>query len=127
LADDAAAAAASVGVELETELMPEQAFFIRSDQYPFVKKGVPALFFVNGTRSSDSTVNGPAVLGTWLGTVYHTPKDDLHQPMYYESGAKYAEVVFRIGERVANAAGRPTWKPGDFFGERFGKVRSAGQ
>jgi hypothetical protein len=127
LADDAAAAAASVGVELETELMPEQAFFIRSDQYPFVKKGVPALFFVNGTRSSDSTVNGPAVLGTWLGTVYHTPKDDLHQPMYYESGAKYAEVVFRIGERVANAAGRPTWKPGDFFGERFGKGRSAGQ
>jgi len=120
LADDAAVAANASGVELETELMPEQAFFIRSDQYPFIKKGVPALFFVNGTRSSDSTVDGGAILMNWLGTVYHTPKDDLDQPMHYESGAKYAEVAFRVGERVANASSRPTWRPGDFFGDRFG-------
>ncbi|MHB1327881.1 MAG: M28 family metallopeptidase [Gemmatimonadales bacterium] len=120
LADDAAAAAELAGVELETELMPEQAFFIRSDQYPFVKKGIPALFFVNGTRSSDSTVDGGAVLMNWLGTVYHTPKDDLAQPMHYASGAKYAEVAFRIGDRVANATSRPTWRAGDFFGNRFG-------
>lgn len=120
LADDAAAAAQEAGVELETELMPEQAFFIRSDQYPFVKKGIPALFFVNGTRSSDSTIDGGAVLMNWLGTVYHTPKDDLAQPMHYDAGAKYAEVAFRVGDRVANAPGRPTWRAGDFFGDRFG-------
>ena len=121
LGADAAAAAAAAGLELETELMPEQGFFIRSDQYPFVKKGVPALFFVNGTRSSDSTINGGAELGKWLGTVYHTPKDDLNQRLHYPSGAKYAEVVYRVGERVANAAARPTWRPGDFFGDRFGQ------
>lgn len=78
------------------------------------------MFFVNGTRSSDSTVDGGAILMNWLGTVYHTPKDDLDQPMHYESGAKYAEVAFRVGERVANASSRPTWRPGDFFGDRFG-------
>ncbi|MDX2056409.1 MAG: M28 family metallopeptidase [Gemmatimonadales bacterium] len=121
LGDDAAAATAAAGLEQETELMPEQAFFIRSDQYPFVKRGVPALFFVNGTRSSDTTVNGAAELGRWLGTVYHTPKDDLSQRMHYPSGAKYTEVVYRVGERVANAVARPTWRPGDFFGDRFGK------
>ncbi|MGE0555250.1 MAG: M28 family metallopeptidase [Gemmatimonadales bacterium] len=124
LGDDAAAAAAATGLELETELMPEQAFFVRSDQYPFVKKGVPSLFFINGTESSDSTIDGPAVLSTWLATVYHTPKDDLDQAMDYLSGARYAEVVFRVGARVANAPTRPSWTPGDFFGERFGKGRS---
>ncbi|MEZ4586701.1 MAG: M28 family metallopeptidase [Gemmatimonadales bacterium] len=123
LGDDAAAAAAATGLELETELMPEQAFFVRSDQYPFVKKGVPSLFFINGTESSDSTIDGPAVLSKWLGTVYHTPKDDLDQVMDYSSGARYAEVVFRVGTRVANAPSRPAWRPGDFFGERFGKGR----
>jgi len=123
LGDDAAAAAAATGLELETELMPEQAFFVRSDQYPFVKKGVPSLFFLNGTKSSDSTIDGPAVLSKWLATVYHTPKDDLDQAMDYPSGARYAEMVFRLGERVANAAARPSWTPGDFFGERFGKDR----
>lgn len=60
LAAAAGAAARATGLELETDLMPEQAFFIRSDQYPFVRKGVPALFFVNGSRSADPAVDGGA-------------------------------------------------------------------
>jgi hypothetical protein len=38
LGDAAAAAAAATNLELETELMPEQAFFTRSDQYPFTSR-----------------------------------------------------------------------------------------
>jgi Zn-dependent M28 family amino/carboxypeptidase len=115
----------AAGLALETDLMPEQAFFIRSDQYPFVRKGVPALFFVNGLQSADSAVNGPAVLGKWLTTVYHTPKDDLQQPMHWDAGAQYARVVYRIGRLVADDPARPQWNEGDFFGETFGAERAA--
>ncbi len=120
LAGAAGAAARATGLELETDLMPEQAFFIRSDQYPFVRKGVPALFFVNGSRSTDPAVDGGAALGRWLATVYHTPKDDLDQPADWEAGARYARVVYRVGQLVANEDARPGWNPGDFFGEAFG-------
>jgi hypothetical protein len=124
LGEVARRAAEASSLELETELMPQQAFFIRSDQYPFVLKGVPALFFINGTRSSDSTVNGAAVLGQWMTTRYHTPKDDLNQNLNYQSGARYAQAVFRVAEIVANQVERPAWKPGDFFGDKFGRSKT---
>jgi hypothetical protein len=120
LGEVAARAAAAEGLELETELMPEQAFFVRSDQYPFVRRGVPALFFVSGTRGADTTVDGAATLGRWLQTVYHTPRDDLGQPLDWEAGAVYARVVLGAARAVAGAAERPRWLPGDFFGETFG-------
>jgi Zn-dependent M28 family amino/carboxypeptidase len=101
--------------------MPEQAFFTRSDQYPFVRKGVPSLFFINGTESLDSTVNGAQVMSQWLVTIYHSPKDDLSQPIVWESGARYARAVYEVGRLVANAPDRPQWTPGDFFGTTFGK------
>ena len=126
LAGAAEEAARAEGLELETNLMPEQAFFIRSDQYPFVKKGIPALFFVNGTKSRDSSISGEALLGRYLTTVYHTPKDDLEQQIDWEAGAIYARVVQRIGRLVADADARPTWNPGDFFGETFGKKTVGG-
>jgi hypothetical protein len=121
LGDVARDAAAQVGFGLVTELMPEQAFFIRSDQYPFVKKGIPALFFTIGTESADSGVDGMAVLTRWLGSIYHTPKDDMDQPMDLEAGAQYARVAYLVGNAVAEAPDRPAWRPGDFFGEKFGK------
>jgi Zn-dependent M28 family amino/carboxypeptidase len=116
----AAEAAKATGLNLETNLMPEQAFFIRSDQYPFVKKGIPALFFVAGLQSADSTVDGARVLGQWLATVYHSAKDDLDQKLDWESGATMGRVVRQAIELVANAPQRPTWNPGDFFGTTFG-------
>src|SRR5262249_28792512 len=93
----------------------------RSDQYPFVRKGVPSLFFVNGTRSVDSTVNGVEGMSKWLVTIYHSPKDDLSQPDVWESRARYAREVYEVGRLVANAPDRPRWTPGDFFATTFGQ------
>jgi Peptidase family M28 len=111
-------AAGEVGLEVSPDPMPEQNFFVRSDHYPFVKRGIPSLFLVNGFNSSDDTIDGLATVQQWLGTVYHTPKDDLDQFFYWESGVAYTRVAYLTGLKVANGPSRPHWNPGDFFGER---------
>jgi hypothetical protein len=113
-------AAERVGLVLSPDPMPEEVLFVRSDQYPFVRQGVPAAFAIAGLQSTDPGVDGMALTREWMTTIYHTPKDDLSQDMDFESGATYAGVNFLAGYLVAQENERPTWNEGDFFGEKFG-------
>lgn len=112
--------ASRMGITLAPDPFPQEVFFIRSDQYSFVRRGVPALFPFMGLRS-DSGVDAPARFREWLATRYHTPQDDLGQPMDLESGARQAQLMFLVGLEIANADARPEWKEGDFFGRTFGR------
>jgi Zn-dependent M28 family amino/carboxypeptidase len=111
-----------MGIELAPDPFPEEVFFVRSDQYSFVRRGVPSLFLFMGTRS-DSGVDAAARFREWGRTRYHTPQDDLGQPMDIEAGARHAQLTFLVGLEIANAEERPAWKPGDFFGKMFGPSR----
>ena len=76
-----------MGVAVSPDPFPEEVFFVRSDQYSFVRQGVPSLFPFMGLRS-DSGVDAPARFKEWFATRYHTPQDDVGQPMDLESGAR---------------------------------------
>ncbi|HYG63902.1 MAG TPA: M28 family metallopeptidase, partial [Thermoanaerobaculia bacterium] len=110
------AAAKRVGFTLSPDPAPEEVIFIRSDQYSFVRQGVPAVFITHGAQSADPKIDGPARIVEWMRTRYHRPKDDMDQPMHLESGVKFARLNFLIGYDVAQADQPPTWNPGDFFG-----------
>ena len=107
--------------ELAADPIPEEVIFIRSDQYSFVKKGVPSVFLVPGFTSTDSTIDGGALFKEFLQTHYHQPSDDLSRPIDWGSALRFARANVRIGHAVAEADERPTWNEGDFFGEKFGK------
>jgi hypothetical protein len=114
-------AAARLGIAVSPDPMPEQTLFIRSDQYSFVKRGIPALFPVQGFRSSDASVDGAAFLAEWLRTRYHTPRDDIQQPLDFASAAAAGQLLFLIGQDVAAAAERPAWNEDSFFGKTFAR------
>jgi len=99
--------------------MPEEVIFIRSDQYSFVKQGVPAVFKSAGMQSADPKVDGSAVFHKWISSIYHTPKDDMSQQFYFDSAARSAGLFFLVGLEVAQQAERPTWNEGDFFGAKL--------
>ena len=107
-------AATTLGIHVVTDPTPEQVVFIRSDQYSFVRRGVPSLF-VTGRGGASSQ----AALDDWLRRVYHSPQDDLGQRMDYESLARFARLHLLMASRVANQPSRPRWNPGDFFGELY--------
>jgi Zn-dependent M28 family amino/carboxypeptidase len=114
------AKAAEAGLTVSPDPMPEEVDFIRSDQYSFVKEGIPAVCVTEGFQSADPKIDGGAVMHKWLTTLYHTPKDDMNQPLDFESAAKSTKLNFALGYAVAQDKGRPVWLKGDFFGDRFG-------
>jgi hypothetical protein len=102
--------------------MPEEVAFIRSDQYSFVKQGIPAVFPVPGMKSDDPKIKPAEIFANWEATRYHQPNDDMNQPgLDFEQAAKFARFNLLVGYLVAQANERPTWKKGDFFGEHYGK------
>lgn len=119
-----AAAAAAEGLALAPDPMPDEVIFIRSDQYSFVRQGVPAVFLVSGFGSTDPTVKGSEVVGNFRRSHYHTPGDDLSNPVHWDSARKFVRVNAGIGLAAANGDAAPRWNAGNFFGEKFAPAKS---
>jgi Zn-dependent M28 family amino/carboxypeptidase len=108
------------GFEYIPDPFPDQVYFIRSDQYSFVRQGIPSVYLAEGIGSSDPAVDGRAVLDAFFAEHYHQPSDDLSQPIEWETALRFSRAGARIGYRIAMEDQRPTWNEGDFFGEKFG-------
>jgi len=112
-------------VSVSPDPTPEQVSFIRSDQYSFVRQGIPAVFLTEGFHAVDPNVDGRKVTEHWIEKYYHSPFDDMSQPLVYEAAVKFMKLNIAIGYDIANAPERPTWNPGDFFGELYAGKRAA--
>lgn len=104
---------------LSADPMPEQAFFVRSDHYSFVKQGIPSIFLAPGFNSKDPKINARQIFGKFLSKHYHQPSDDITLPIDYEAGLSFTNVNFTIGQEIANSLQRPSWNKDDFFGDQF--------
>jgi Zn-dependent M28 family amino/carboxypeptidase len=117
LGDDIREVAAQAGVQVQADKEPEHNRFIRSDQYSFIKKGVPALAFkfgyVPGTPEEKT-------FKKWYSERYHGPADDVNQPVDAAAAAQFNAILEKLALRVANADRRPEWKADSFF-RRFVK------
>ncbi len=111
-------AARSLGMSLAPDPHPDEVIFVRSDQFSFIRAGVPALF---PTATQGDTPADSLATEHWMRTTYHSPQDDLHQPFDWEAGARCARLALLIGREVANTPERPTWNAGDFFATTFSR------
>ncbi|WP_206861898.1 M28 family metallopeptidase [Lysobacter changpingensis] len=112
-------AAKEIGVSLSKDPAPEEVVFVRSDQYAFIRAGVPAVYLDGGYTGVDG--DAKAVQDAFLRERYHQPGDDLSQPIQWADAARLAKLNARIGRLIADAPQRPQWNAGDFFGGKFGK------
>jgi Zn-dependent M28 family amino/carboxypeptidase len=118
LGNDIRATARAAGVTVQADPEPQRNRFVRSDQYSFVKVGIPALAMKVGYD-----VNTPeaAVAAKWTAERYHAPSDDLSQPVDRSAAGKYIAVVRDLAVRIANRTDRPTWNESSFF-RRFARA-----
>jgi Zn-dependent M28 family amino/carboxypeptidase len=112
LGDDIRAVATQSGIELQADKEPQRNLFIRSDQYSFIRKGIPALAFKFGYLPGSAEEK---LHKDWLKERYHAPSDDLQQPVDKTAAAEFNQIILNLAERVANAGSRPQWKPDSFF------------
>jgi hypothetical protein len=113
--------AARLGLKVSPDPEPEQHYFVRADQYSFVRQGVPSVFISEGEQARDPKFDAKKFNEQWIATRYHAPSDDMSQPMDLGASVQFMQVNFLVGYDVAREAQRPAWKPGDFFGETFGR------
>jgi hypothetical protein len=78
------------------DIWPQENFYFRSDHYNFARKGVPILFFFNGTHDD-----------------YHRPSDSPDK-IDAEKESRIARLIFYLGLEIANTPARPKWNPDSF-------------
>ena len=110
--DTVRAVAEARGIKVQPDPEPLRNLFIRSDQYNFVRHGIPAvatgLGFVPGSPEQK-------IFDDWEKQRYHAPSDDLDQPVDLAAAAGYEEIMRAATVGIANQEHRPQWKADSFF------------
>ncbi|HET7452982.1 MAG TPA: M28 family peptidase [Thermoanaerobaculia bacterium] len=104
--------AAEQGIAVQRDPEPDRHVFVRSDQYNFVREGVPAIMV--DVAAPPGTPEA-ATLKRWLAERYHAPSDDDRQPIDLASAASYERLLFGVARAVADGDARPEWKPDSYF------------
>jgi hypothetical protein len=113
LGDMARQVAESQGIRVQPDPEPLRNVFIRSDQYNFIRHGIPALA-MNVAPNPDSPQQ-KAIFKDWLTHRYHAPSDDLDQPVDSTAAGQYEDIIRALMVSVANDAQPPQWKADSFF------------
>jgi Zn-dependent M28 family amino/carboxypeptidase len=86
--------------------------FVRSDQYSFIRNGVPSISlkvgFVKDSAEHD-------IVKKWRSERYHAPSDDLAQPIDRKAAEDFNRVYVALLEAVANRPTKPAWNGDSFF------------
>ena len=109
LGDDVRAIADSMGIAVQRDPEPERNLLRRSDQWNFLKAGIPATAFVFGYRPGTQSER---IYREWYRTGYHKPQDDLHQLMDWKAAAEFNRFFRDLVARVADQQAAPSWKAG---------------
>jgi Zn-dependent M28 family amino/carboxypeptidase len=112
LGEWAAKMAKQHGIEAQDDPKPQRNSFIRSDQYNFIRKGVPAVAMAVGCKLDTPQQK---VIDEWLHNHYHAPSDDTQQPVNLETAGKFEGLVWDVLAFTADSEKAPEWKPDSFF------------
>ena len=109
LGDDVRVIAGSMGIAVQRDPEPERNLLRRSDQWNFLKAGIPATAFVFGYRPGTQSEH---IYREWYRTGYHKPQDDLNQLMDWKAAADFNRFFRDLVARVADQQAPPSWKAG---------------
>jgi Zn-dependent M28 family amino/carboxypeptidase len=113
LGDDARAVAKAQGLTLTADPLPDRNVFIRTDQFSFVRQGIPALVFKFGFALGSREAR---IEHDWRANRYHSPSDDLAQPVLKDEAVNLDAFVAALAARIANQPAPPAWRPDSIFG-----------
>jgi len=116
LDDYVAEFATADGKKLSGDKNPGAGGYYRSDHFNFAKVGVPALDMNNGAESTaHGEAYGKAKQKEYGDLHYHQPSDSYTPDMDANGMAQVANLLFKVGNKLANETTFPGWKAGSEF------------
>lgn len=107
LEEDARAVASGLGLNFVPFSMPELGLYFRSDQFPFARAGIPAVWLSAGERTAD----GRNRLGEFFkGGAYHTVADEFDPGWELEGLRQTVQIAVALAERLEADREGPRWK-----------------
>lgn len=113
IGDDTRQVAEARGIHVQADPQPERNLFVRSDQYNFIRHGIPSVAL--GVAPYPDSPEQKQIFKDWLTKRYHAPSDDINQPVDLSAAAQYEEVIRALMVMIADNQQRPQWKPDSFF------------
>lgn len=117
LGADAKAEAEHRHLALVPDPAPDHLVFVRSDQYSFIRRGIPALMLEFAPDSRDQEAQQRA----WFADRYHAQADNLDQPVDLAAADAYDRYLVGLITRVADNTDVPHWREDSFF-KRFAQT-----
>jgi Zn-dependent M28 family amino/carboxypeptidase len=87
-----------------------KSLYSRSDQLSFAKMGIPSIMIIEGFDYKD--INRSEAISAnqnWFKNIYHTPLDDLNQPIDYNAVKRYTDFIFAYCNRLLNMSAKIEW------------------
>jgi Zn-dependent M28 family amino/carboxypeptidase len=112
LGEDTRAVARRLGLQVFGDSDPDEVAFVRSDQYSFVRRGIPALVADIAPRPGTAEMK---ISNDWYVQRYHAEADDQNQPVDVAAAAAYDEFIIALAMRVTDAPHRPEWHRNSYF------------
>ena len=99
-------AAGSDGLGYSRFSLANQGLFFRSDQFPFAKRGIPAVWISAGEKE----VDGKRHYTHFWGSDYHTVKDEYHDDWDLGGMKQTIQAVLRVIRQINDTRTPPEWK-----------------
>jgi hypothetical protein len=108
-------AAAAVGLQVSqppAEIWSRESF-ARSDLATLAEAGLPSIMINEGFSWHGYTREEAVLLSLdWMTNRYHSPTDDLEQPLSWQAARQHCGLILATTLEVADSLRSPQWRPG---------------
>lgn len=106
--------AKAYGISVMSDPLPEEGIFKRSDHYPFVERGIPALMLMGAPEGSKESL--VKRIRESMQAYYHQPSDDIYETWHWEGAKTVADIMAILGLQIAQQNEAPSWVSGSPYG-----------
>lgn len=107
------AAARSIDAVHMPDPIPGRGNLALSDQYPFLRMGIPVLFPNPARGSSRDGSEDVEAWDDYESHHYHQPSDDMNLPLRWDVAERWGQYIYAVVAGASNTSHRPRWYEGD--------------
>lgn len=104
-----------VSEDLRPPFSPSQSLLFRSDHYPFLRAGIPAVYLMDGYAIAGDVERGRGQWTHYLASVNHRQRDNFDSAWTFESPVRMAAMSVRLAWDIASAQTRPRMNSNEWF------------